>query len=197
MPAAVWQILNMKHMQWPKTCWNLPEKKSWNHIKWTYFWLNSKSEPKNWLKKNREIEGSYCNNFEYERRAKTGNGNQVNLLFWEKLVKSHQVNLFLAVFSYFEHVSRRAATQSWRSAHQTRKGDGLSTPEAITRVSIYLTPYFLYDTQQGKTRQETQFSIEILTWSGSHKDLSYLFLNNAMYSCNTVSSTYYYLSLLR
>ena len=52
MPAAVWQILNMKHMQWPKTCWNLPEKKSWNHIKWTYFWLNSKSEPKNWLKKN-------------------------------------------------------------------------------------------------------------------------------------------------
>ena len=34
----------------------------------------------------------------------TGNGNQVNLLkiCMEKFVKSHQVNLFLAGFSYLE-----------------------------------------------------------------------------------------------
>ena len=117
------------------------------------------------------------------KHTHSGNGNQVNLLklVWGKFVKSHQVNLFLAGFSYSEHVSRRAATRSWRSAHQTRKGDGLSTPEAITRVSKYLTPSFLYDTKQDKTRQETQFSIEMLNWSGSHKDLSYLPLNDVQY----------------
>ena len=182
MPAAVWQILNMKHMQWPKTCWNLPEKKSWNHIKWTYFWLSSKSEPKNWLKKKSWnwriiLMPATILNMKGVQKPEMEIKWICWNLFWEKLVKSHQVNLFLAVFSYFEHVSRRAATQSWRSAHQTRKGDGLSTPEAITRVSIYLTPYFLYDTKQGKTRQETQFSIEILTWSGSHKDLSYILVS--------------------
>ena len=158
-------LINMKHMQ---TCWNLPGKKSWNHIKWTYFWLNSKSPPKNWLKKKSwnwriMLLPATILNMKGMQKPEM----EIKWICWnlfgEKIVKSHHVNLFLAGFSYFEHVSRRAATQSWRSAHQTRKGDGLSTPEAITRVSIYLTPSFLYETKQGKTWQET----------GSHKKLNF------------------------
>ena len=41
MPATVWQILNMKGMQWPEILWscrNLLGKNSWNHIKCSYFW---------------------------------------------------------------------------------------------------------------------------------------------------------------
>ena len=43
-------------------------------------------------------------NFKFEADTKTGNGNQVNLLkicLWN-FVKSHQVNLFLAVFSHLK-----------------------------------------------------------------------------------------------
>ena len=47
-----------------------------------------------------------CNsltNFEYVQvKLVTGNGNQVNLLKFAWKVKSHQVNLFLAGFSYLE-----------------------------------------------------------------------------------------------
>ena len=49
-----------------------------------------------------------CNdltNFEYEAQAMTGNGSYVNMMkrnLLSKHVKSHQVNLFLADFSYLE-----------------------------------------------------------------------------------------------
>ena len=41
MFATVWQILNMKFMQWPETeiiwiCWNLLGKNPWNHFKYLF-----------------------------------------------------------------------------------------------------------------------------------------------------------------
>ena len=46
---------------------------------------------------------THFKSFQYEVHAMTGNGSYVNLL---KFVKSRQVNLFLAGFSYFETTVR-------------------------------------------------------------------------------------------